>query len=83
MKVVRDMTRAGVRKKPLVPNLPKKDFKRNATQDELIQDLIKYLSSDSPFDIREVGRGEKGYTLVFKIGEDKFKLTINKTREKK
>lgn len=83
LKVAQQFARTGTRKVPMIPNLPKKQYKRNATQDGIIDDLQKYLASESPFEVENVARGEKGYTLEFAIGSDRFKLTVGKMREKK
>lgn len=83
LKVAQKFAHTGTRT-PMVLNHPKKEFKRNATQDSIIEELKRFLSSgESEFDITNVANGDKGYTIVFTIGEDNFKLTVNKTRAKK
>lgn len=83
LKVERQMARTGTRKTPMVPNLPKKERKPNATKGGLIAELTQFLTENSSFDTKNVEITNKERQIAFEIGGEKYELTLVQKRKPK
>jgi hypothetical protein len=86
IKVARKYTHTGTRKTnpkaPTVYKLAQRQRRPNATQTEMLTEVMSFLQSGSQYDIQNVQLAPKGYVITYQIGDDNYKLTISKNRTK-
>lgn len=83
LQVARTFARTGTRKTPMIPNLPKKERKPNATKGGLIAELAQFLAEKSDFSVKNLEITNKERQIAFEIGDDKFELTLVQKRKPK
>lgn len=81
-KVERQMARTGTRqvKKPMVPNLPKKPRKANATKEGIIAEIAEFLEKNSQFQTENVEITKKEREILLKIGGEWYTITLTYKR---
>lgn len=68
--IARKMAHTGTReKKPMIPNLTKRERKPNATKEGLVEELFKCLANYGEFEIKGLHIAEKNGKVCFKIGD--------------
>ena len=70
-------------RKPTVYKFTKRERKPNATKGGLIAELATFLTENSDFATENVEITNKERQIAFKIGEDKFELTLVQKRKPK
>lgn len=80
-KVAQKMTRTGTRKTPMVPNLPKKERKPNATKGGLVSEIAAFFKNDSEFDIKQLQIPNKEGKISFRIGDKWYTWALTEHRK--
>lgn len=70
-------------RKPTAYKFTKRERKPNATKGGLIAELFTFLSENSDFATENVEITNKERQIAFKIGDDKFELTLVQKRKPK
>ena len=68
LEIARKFAHTGTRKKPMVPNLPKKERKPNATKGGLTSELADFIQNNSDFDVKNLIIPNKEGKISFQIG---------------
>lgn len=79
-KVAQKMAHTGTRKKPMIPNLTKRERKPDELKRDIIQQLANFLQT-TEFENIEVVNKER--QITFQWGDEKFDLTLIKKRKPK
>lgn len=82
-KIAQKMTRTGTRKTPTTYSFSKRERKENATKGGIIAELATFLAENSDFSVENVEILNKERQIAFKIGENKFELTLVQKRAPK
>ena len=72
-----------VKKKPMIPNLPKRERKPNATKGGIIAELAEFLAKNSTFSVENLEITNKERQIAFEIGGEKYELTLVQKRKPK
>ncbi len=80
-KVAAKYTRTGTRKAPTVYNFTPRKRKPNATKAGIITELTEFLSTNSQFSIEDLEAVKPERIITFRVGENKFELTLTQKRK--
>lgn len=82
--IARKMAHTGTREKktPMVPNLPKKSRKPNATKGSLVAELAGFIRENSEFEAQYLQVPNPEQKVSFKIGDKWYTWTLTEHRTK-
>jgi len=80
--IARQMTKTGTReRKPMVPNLTKRERKPNATKGGIVAELAKALNENSDFEIKHLQIPNKEGKVSFMIGDKWYTWALTEHRK--
>lgn len=82
VKIARKFAHTGTRqvKKPMIPNLPKKERKENATKSGIISEIAEFLEKNSQFETDNVQITNKEREILLKICGEWYTVTLTYKR---
>lgn len=82
-KIAKQYTRTGTRKQPTVYKFEKRERKANPTKGGIVAELYEFLTKNSEFAIEDAEILNKERQIGFRIGENRFELTLIQKRTPK
>lgn len=83
LEVARKFAHTGTRKQPTLYKFTKRERKPNATKAGIIAELFTFLTENSDFAVENAEITNKERQIAFRIGENRFELTLVQKRQPK
>ena len=83
LNVARKFAHTGTRKQPTLYKFTKRERKPNATKAGIIAELFTFLTENSEFAVENAEITNKERQIAFRIGENRFELTLVQKRQPK